>query len=148
MVETYPYGRTVLLADFYEPCQLGLGFFVVGMEIARIYAHLLHVGGNFYGRTGREVDVCNQGSVHTRGAQTPADLPDAGHVLGSGHRYPYKFGTGRSKGLALGNGGIYVVRMGVAHSLDDYMGGISDYEILTYPDFQYFRRFHFPIPNL
>ena len=113
---------------------------VVLVEVARIDPDLFHDGGYGDGRFRGEMDVGDQRNVAARLTHPGFDLPYMRDILQAGNRDAHQLRTGLRQPQRLRHGGIDIVRMGIAHRLDDDRVASSD-EDVTYLDYACFHRY-------
>ena len=148
MVETYPDGRSVLFAYFQKGFEPLPGEAVVRGEVARIDPDLFHVGSHFEGNLRREVHVGYQRQAASAVAQHRPYVPDMLHVLKRGHCDSDHLRPSLFEPQALLECGLFVVGMGVAHTLHHYIRTASYHHTLTYLHQGCLQSFHIHIRML
>ena len=138
VIQADPDGRSIFLALLEETGELTPRLFMVLMEVARVDPDLLHDRRHGNGRFGGEMDVGNQGDTASCRPETRFDLPDMRHILQAGNGNPHQLRTGGRQPKTLGHRRIDIVRMGIAHRLDDDRVVSSD-EDVTYFDYSCFH---------
>ena len=111
---------------------------MVLVEIARIDPDLFHDGRHGDGRFRGEVDVGDQRDITARRAYPVLDLPDVRDVLQARNGDPDKLRPGRGETERLRHRRIDIIRMGIAHRLDDDRVIPADQDI-TYFDYACFH---------
>ena len=71
------------------------------------------------------MNVRNNGHHNAFGTQAVADLPDMWHVLQPGNGNAYHPGSGSDHPAALLQCSFNIVRVGIAHGLDDYLSSAA-----------------------
>ena len=132
-------GRPVLLALFEEQGELAPRLVVVLVEVARIDPDLFHDGGHGDGRFRGEMDVGDQRDRAARRAHPGLDLPHMRDILQAGDRDAHQLRAGLGQPQRLRHGRIDIIRMGIAHRLDDDRVVSSD-EDVTHLDYACFHR--------
>ncbi len=118
MIKADTNGSSVFLAPLNELSEEFPRLLVVRVEVAGIYADLLHDGDHGHGNLGGKVDIGHKGSADTLRAKPPAYFLKAGDVLHRGHGDADKFRARGGKAAALGHRCVNVRGMRVAHCLD------------------------------
>ena len=131
-------GRPVLLAFFEETGELAPCLVVVLVEIARIDPDLFHDGGHGDGRFRREMDVGDKRDMTARRAHPGLDLPHMRDILQTRYRDAHQLRAGLRQPQRLRHGRLDIIRMGIAHRLDDDRVVSSD-EDVTHLDYACFH---------
>ena len=126
MVQPDADGRPVGLANGHEAGELLPRLGMVGVEVARIDADLVHEGSDGEGRLGGEMDVRHDGDVDAFGAKRFANRPDRIDLLRAGDRDADEFRAGLRHPAALGERRLHVGGMGVTHRLDSDGSAAAD----------------------
>ena len=134
MVQADADGGTIFLAFFQEPGELASGLLVVLMEVPRIDPDLLHHGSDGNRRLGGKMDVCDERNSATGRPEAVLDLPDVRDILQTGDGDPNQLRSGGRQAQALVDGRIDIIRMGIAHRLDDDRVASSDEDITHLDD--------------
>ena len=142
VVEAYAYGGPVFAAYLDEPRELLAGLVVVAVEVTGVDAHLLHLRSHRDRGLGREVDVGAERHPASRLAEPAAYLPDVLHVVDAGHCDAYEARPRFRKPEALGDRGVYVIGVGVAHGLYDYRRISAHDQGFTYSNRNCLESFH------
>ena len=114
------------LAHFQQLKELGPGHLMVLVEIAGIDSHLVHEACHLNGCLRRKMYVRNYRDHYAFGAKTLAYFPDVRHILQPGHCDAYHLGSGSDHPAALRQSTFNIIRMGVAHGLDNNGASPSD----------------------
>ena len=99
---------------------------MVAMEVTGIDTDLFHYWSDEEGGFSREMDVRNQGSSDSLGAECLVYVADMLYVRWSGNRDAYQLGTCLGEPPALCDGSFFVICVSIAHRLDDNGIAASD----------------------
>ena len=119
VVDAYTDGGAALPADLNQFTEALPRNIVVLMEIAGIDPDFVHHTGNLNGSLRREMNIRNNRYIDAFSTKAVAYSLDMGYILQSGHGDAYHFSTCPDHCSALGKGPSDIIRMGVAHCLDD-----------------------------
>ena len=119
VVQADPDRRSVLLADIQQFQELAARFVVIAVEIARVDADLLHMRGYGEGGCRGEMDIGHQRGCDPLGTQQCADGTDVFHIGHRRHGDADELCSGGSHAAALFHRGFNLVRVRIAHRLDD-----------------------------
>ena len=117
MIDADPDGGSTFFANIDKLGEFLPGCRMVFVEIARVYADLVHKRSNHKGQFAGEMDICNYGSEYAFRTQPEPDILDMFHIGGPRNGYPYELRTCFVQSFALLICGFFIIGMGVAHRL-------------------------------
>ena len=80
VIHSYADGCSVGFADFYQFCKTESGSLKIPAEIARIYAHLIHLRSHSYGYIRTEMHICHDWHVASGFPEPSADFGNIRHL--------------------------------------------------------------------